>query len=390
MSPGSSTGSTTGSSTEEVVEGLLEEARDTAGLDDFGDDSFREGLGLLVETYAGNDYDEAGIRHCHNRLGGLLAERLRIEHAWAEHPEIRDVAITAPMFLTGLPRTGTSALLNLLASDEAMRPMALWEGLNPSPLPGNPSKTEDPRYTTMKEFLDHVYDKSPEFGAIHHTTADTPEECVHLLNHTFADVQFGIEVLMEPYASWFRAQDHHASYLYYADILRMLDWQRHGERFLLKTPAHLWALEILVEMFPDASIVITHRDPLECVASYASMMQALMNGRTVDPTELGPVVLEYLAAKMDHALEVRAAIDPSRIIDISYRDLVADPVAAARAIYMHFGIEVTDSLERSWADHVADHPQGEHGSHDYSLEGYGLTEGRVRDRFADYLDSLGG
>jgi hypothetical protein len=370
------------------LEELLDDARRSAGLDDFGDDVFREGLQVLLDTYDRNDYDEAGIRQCHARLSGLLAERLRIEHAWATHPEIRDVPITSPMFLTGLPRTGTSALLNLLAQDPAMRPMALWEGINPSPLPGNPAKEDDPRYTVMKEFLDHLYEKSPDFGAIHHTTADTPEECVHLLNHTFADVQFGVEVLMEPYASWFRAQDHRASYRYYADILRMLAWQRPGERFLLKTPAHLWALEILVEMFPDCSIIITHRDPLECVASYASMMEALMNGRTVDPRELGPVVMEYLAAKMDHAMACREQIDPDRIIDVQYTDLLADPAEAARTIYDHFSIPATAELERAWADHVGTHPQGEHGSHDYSLAGYGLTEGQVRDRFAAYLESV--
>ena len=110
-------------------------------------------------------------------------------------------------------------------------------------------------------------------------------------------------------------------------------WQRPGERFLLKTPAHLWALEILVDLFPDCSIIITHRDPLECVASYASMMEALMNGRTFDPPELGPVVMEYLAAKMDHAMACREQIDPGRIIDVQYTELLADPAAAARTIY---------------------------------------------------------
>lgn len=369
------------------IDALLDEAREVAGLDDFGDEGFREGLGLLLETYPKNGYDDAGIRRSRKRLRGLLAERLRIEAAWATHPGIREMPITAPVFLTGLPRTGTSALLNLLAQDPAMRPLALWEAMNPSPLPGNPPKDEDPRYTAMKEFMDRVYDKSPDFDAIHHTTPDTPEECVHLLNHTFADVQFGVEVLMEPYGSWFRSQDHRGAYRYYADILRMLAWQRPGERFLLKTPAHLWALDILVEMLPDCSIIVTHRDPLECVASYASMMEALMAGRTVDRTELGPVVLEYLAAKMDHALECRKALDPERIIDVRYTDLLADPVAAARDVYDHFSIPVSDGLDESWSNHAHAHPQGEHGSHDYDLTEYGLTEAQVLERFSAYLAS---
>jgi hypothetical protein len=367
------------------LEDILAEARRSAGLEDFGDDDFREGLSVLLETYRTNGYRDSAYRQLRGRIVGLLAERLRIEDAWAQHPEIRDVPIVGPMLLTGLPRTGTSALLNLLARDPAMRPMELWEGMNPAPLPGRPPKEEDPRYTGLKEFLDHLYTENPEFGAIHHTTADTPEECIHLLNHTFSDVQFGVEVLMEPYGSWFQTQDHAPSYRYYADILRMLQWQRPGERFLLKTPAHLWALDILVDLFPDCSIIITHREPVECVTSYASMMEAMMEGRDFERHELGPVVMEYLAAKMDHALACREHIDPARIIDVEYADFIADPVSTARAIYDHFGLPVSQDLEQAWEAHVAAHPQGEHGEHEYTLEQYGLTEAAIRDRFATYL-----
>lgn len=364
------------------IDEILADAKAFAGLDDFGDDAFREGLAVLLETYSTNRYTERARRQLRRRIVGLLAERLRIEEAWKQHPEIRDVPIVAPVYLTGLPRTGTSALLKLLAVDPAMRPIALWEGTNPAPLPGRPPKEEDHRYTELKAFLDHVYAENPSFGAIHHTTADTPEECIHLLNHTFADVQFGVEVLMEPYSSWFRAQDHRASYRYYADILRMLQWQRPGERFLLKSPAHLWALDVLVELFPDCSIIITRRDPVESVASYASMMEALMSGREFDRRELGPTVLDYLAAKTDHAVACRRRIDPGRILDVEYSDFVSDPLAAVRSIHGHFGLPVGTELEQAWSAHIAANPQGGHGAHEYALEEYGLNEAMVRDRFA--------
>ncbi|MEZ5171279.1 MAG: sulfotransferase [Acidimicrobiia bacterium] len=365
---------------------LLDEARAASGLSDFGSDDFRVGLEKLLETYDHNGFDEDARRHNRGRLLGLLSERLRIEDAWARHPEIRDVQIDAPMYLTGLPRTGTSALLNLLSQDPAMRPMELWEGMNPSPLPGNPAKEDDPRYLGIKAFTDQLYDENPDFARIHHTSADTAEECIHLLNHTFQDVQFGIEVLMEPYGSWFREQDHRASYLYYADILRMLQWCRPGERFLLKTPAHLWALDILVDIFPDCSIVITHRDPVECVGSYASMMESLMTGRSFDRRDLGPTVMEYLAAKLEYSQRCRAGIEPSRIIDIGFTDLVADPVGAVQRIYGHFGIPMTPELEQAFADYTAAHPQGEHGTHDYRLDEYGLSEQQILDRFAFYTE----
>ncbi|KAA0236213.1 MAG: sulfotransferase [Actinobacteria bacterium] len=369
---------------------LLREAIEATGLSDFGSDDFSEGLQVLLETYDHNGFDEDGRRHSRGRLLGLLQERLRIEHAWKTHPEVREVQIVAPMYLTGLPRTGTSALLNLLAQDPAMRPLELWEAMNPSPLPGNPPKADDPRYQVIKEFTDRMYEQNPGFEAIHHTGPDTPEECIHLLNHTFADVQFGIECLLEPYGSWFQAQDHRASYTYYADILRLLQWSRPGERFLLKSPAHLWALDILVEMFPDCSIVITHRDPVECVASYASMMEAMMSERRFDRHDLGPAVMEYLARKTEYSLACRDSLDPARILDVYYRDAVSEPLATVARIYAYFGLPLDADLEHTFADHSGSHRQGEHGTHAYRLEDYGLTEETIGERFLAYTDRFPG
>jgi len=258
--------------------------------------------------------------------------------------------------------------------------------MNPSPLPGNPPEDEDPRYLGIKAFTESVYEQMPDFDKIHHTSADTPEECIHLLNHTFSDVQFGVEVLMEPYASWFRERDLHDSYRYYADLLRMLQWRAPGERFLLKTPAHLWALDILVEMFPDCSIIITHRNPIECVPSYASMMDALMIGRDFDRTDLGPVVLDYLATKVDRSLEARERVDPRRIIDLQFVDLNADPIGTVRQIYGHFDLEMTPELDEAFTAYAGRHTKGEHGEHEYTLDEYGLTEDMIMKRFARYVE----
>lgn len=366
---------------------ILTEARRQAGLDDFGPDDFEEGLRILIETYNRAGYDEHGQHRNRARLLSLLIERLKIEEAFTEHPEIRDETIVAPVYLTGLPRTGTSALLNLLARNPTMRPIALWEGMSPSPLPGNPAKAQDPRYIAQVEFITALYEQNPDWGRIHHTSADTPEECIHLLNHTFADVQFGVECLMEPYGSWFQRQDHRASYVYYADLLRMLQWRRPGGgRFLLKSPAHLWALDVLVEMFPDCSIIVTHRDPVESVGSYASMMDSLMTGRVHERRDLGPVVLEYLARKVEHSLRCRETIDGARIIDVAYTDFVADGVGTTEQIHSHFGIEMTPGLERDLTEYAAAHPQAEHGTHDYDLDDYGLSAQMIRDRFGSYID----
>ncbi len=369
---------------------LLAEACAATGLADFGDERFREGLRLLVESYLANGFEARRLRRERRRLVQLLATRLRVEEALRRHPEIRERQIRAPTFLTGFPRTGTSALFNLLAMDPAARPLLLWEGIFPDPLEGLAPGQADPRLEALRAHYERGKEKNPEFTKIHEVRADGPEECVLLLAHTFCDVQMGIEPLLEPYGSWFQAQDLRAPYAYYHDLLRMLDWQRPGERWLLKSPAHLWALDVLVERFPDAGIVLTHRDPLEILGSYCSMMAALMTGREAfDARALGPVVLEYLARSMERALAVREQSDRRRFLDVDYQAFVADPVAAVERIYAAFALPLPPRALKAMRAHVGAHPQHRHGEHAYSLESYGLRPEQVRERLADYAARFG-
>ena len=368
------------------IDSVLNEAREKTGLNDFGQDDFIEGLRVLLETYDNNGYSEKGRKRNCRRVVDLLAARLRIEQAFKDYPQIREEEIRQPMYLTGLPRTGTSALLNLLANDPAARPLKLWEGLMPDPCENFRHGIEDPRYRMMKDWQDEQNRKNPDFSKIHHTTADTPEECIHLLNHTFRDVQFGVETMMEPYGSWFQQQDLRPSYHYYADLLRMLQWQRPGDRWLLKSPCHLWALDIIDEMFPDACMIITHRNPLEAVSSYSSMMAAMMKEREFDTRELGRVVMEYLAKKVESSLKQREHIDSARILDLQFNDFVADSVGFVHGIYDYFKLPMSTTAEKQIAQYAADHPMGKHGKHEYDLEQFGLSEKQVLERFAFYIE----
>ena len=371
---------------------LLAEAVTATGLTDFGSADFKPGLQTLIDTYTHNGFDERGLKRNRKRLVKLLQVRLKIEAAWKQHPDIRHIQINAPMLLTGLPRTGTSALLNLLSQDLAARPLKLWEGMSPDPLPINPDtghvppEQEDPRYLGMKQFYEEAHQKNPDFDKIHYTTADTPEECIHLLNHTFQDVQFGVETMMEPYGSWFQQQDHLPSYRYYADILRLLQWQRPGERWLLKSPAHLWALDCLTQLFPDCAIVITHRNPLECVTSYASMLESMLIGRQFDRQQFGPVVMEYLARKVESSLAQREHIAPERILDLQFNDFIADGIGTVKRIYQHFHLPMSADTEQRFQRYADAHPMGKHGKHDYRLEEYGLTRDQILNRFAFYIE----
>ena len=208
-----------------------------------------------------------------------------------------------------------------------------------------------------------------------------------LLAHTFCDVQNGIEPLMSPYREYFEGSDLRESYAYYADLLRMIQWQRPGERWLLKSPAHLWAIDALVEMFPDVCIIQTHRDPMQILASYCSMMEALMSIReTVDRKELGRSVLEHLGKLMDRGLDSRDRSGGERFIDVDYARFIEDPLTAVRAIYDHFDIEMDDATTAALEAHVSSNPRGKHGKHEYDLSQYGLSAGHVRERLGGYLE----
>ena len=369
-------------------ESLLAEARAQAGLSDFGDAGFRAGLRVLLETYEGAaNLSPAGRKRTRRRLVQLLATRLRVEEAWKRHPEVRALPIRRPVYLTGLPRTGTSALFNLLGADPSHRPLLLWEGLFPDPLEGLPPGATDPRLEWLRKRNERDREKNPDFDKIHYVTADMPEECVLLLAHSFCDAQMGIEPLMEPYGSWFQRQDLRPAYRYYADLLRLLQWQRPGERWLLKSPAHLWALDVLVELFPDACILWTHRDPLQMLGSYCSMMAMLMAIRaSFDPKQLGPAVLEYLARSLERGLAARDRLGARRFFDVDFRAFSADPLATLRRIYAHFELELGAETERRLAAHVEANPKGKHGAHDYSLEEYGLSAEAVRERLRFYSE----
>lgn len=367
--------------------GVLEDARRATGLEDFGPGEFREGLRMLLRTYDENPFNEKRRARQRQRLVQLLSTRLRVQEAFRKHPEIHERKLRRPMVLTGLPRSGTSALFNLLAKDPAARPLLLWETQFPDPLEGLEPGAPDPRRDAVEAHFARGRQRNPEFTRIHYASADTPEECVLL--HAFAlhGVQMGIEIFLEPYASWYRAQDLRGMYAYYADLLRLLDWQRPGERWLLKAPAHMWGIEALVESFPDVAIVWSHRDPLSCTASICSMTHTLMKHQLeVDPKQLGPRVMEFYAASLERGLAARARCDPARFVDVTHDEFLDDSLKVVERVHGHFGLPLEASARAAFAEHVASHPKGEHGAHEYALEQYGLTSERVRERFAAYLE----
>lgn len=369
---------------------LLQSARDATGLDDFGSSFWMPALEALCATYRESiDLSERAMRAEHRRLQRLLNNRLRIMQVLGEHPEIEDISLGEPLILTGFPRTGTSALFNLLGANPTHRPLLLWEGNHPDPL-DPPVDGPDPRMLALASMLERARQAAPAFAAIHEARADGPEECVQLMAHSIAYVQQGFEPLFEPYRSAFFAQDMAPVYEEYATFLRLLQWQRPGERWLLKTPAHLWGLDAIRTHLPGTRVVFTHRDPLRVVASYCSMLAALMQlNEPLNATDFGPRVLDYLARSMDRALDDREAGSAPPIVDVRYKDFVADPLRCIDQIHEELALPLDPTTRQHYERHIADHPQNKHGRHRYDLETFGLTEAQVRRALARYYDTFG-
>lgn len=369
------------------AEVVLEEARKQTGLTDFGPGNFLEALDVLLRTYETHYQTLKGKKKAYRRVVGLLATRLRIAEALRRHPEIRQREIRRPMVLTGLPRSGTSALFNLLGADPSARALLLWETQFPDPMEGLEPGASDPRHDAIEAYYENARKTNPEFTKIHFASADTPEECVLLHAYSLNGVHVGTEPMLEPYHSWYPKQDLHEMYDYYRMLLQMLDWQRPGERWLLKAPAHMWAIDALIDTFPDVSIIWSHRNPLSCTASICSMTYLLLEGQVEISREvLGPIVMDFYATSLERGLAVRDQCDPARFIDVNHDDFVADSLGVVERIYDHFDLSIGPGARAAMEAHISANPKGRHGKHEYRLEDWGLRDEDVISRFAPYIE----
>jgi len=373
------------------VQRLLADACELTGHTDFGL-GFRDNLEALLDMYGSSArYTPRGLKSTRKRLLGLLANRLRIEAAFARHPDIHARRLEAPMYLVGLPRTGTSALLNLLELDTSSRPLRYWESQHPDPSPGLEPGQLDPRLAETRALIEQAYARNPAFAAIHRVRAEGAEECVQLLAHTLGSVQMGIEPLITPYREYFAGQDQRENYRYYVGLLKLLDWQRPGQRWLLKSPAHLWALTAIFESFPDACMIWTHRDPAAVVGSYCSMVEVLSTHReAIDPNEIGAAVLEYLGQCVERGMSQRRACPADRFVDVHHHEFVANPLGVVQRVYAAFGLSLdAGAAARMRAEIELSTANPRSGEHRYSLARYGLNRDQVHGRFRAYMTEFG-
>lgn len=368
---------------------LLDTAMRRAGSDDFGGQEFRDGLRVLLDSVQNEaDLTTLGRLSCRETLIRYLENRLRLTEHRARHPEVAKQVIERPIFIVGLPRTGTTLLFNLLAQDASNRVPSSWEVEWPVPPPERETYATDPRIRDAEKLFANLDRLIPTLPAIHEFGAELPQECVPINAHEMLSVQFNVTFHAPSYQSWLDRQDMVRSYRFHEKFLQHLQSRYMKERWALKSPAHLPAIDALLHVYPDALIIHTHRDPAEVVPSLASLHYAFrcMNSDSVDPARVGRNVVDIWSLYLSRALEARRRHrdKPAQFFDAHFRDTLADPVGLLRRAYEHFGLDFSDETGKRMAAFLAANPRGSRGVHRYVREDFALELGEIRDRFSAY------
>lgn len=357
------------------------------GYDDFGDAEYRKGLRVVLQALEDDPENLALADAVERHAIDALAGRLHSQAGWKADPSSLEARIEAPIFITGMPRTGTSMLHQLLCSDPQFQWMPHWIAMAPQPRPPREAWSEAPEFAAADQALDALFTANPLVRAAHNSEAALPEECIRVMVQSFVTMRFVSTLPLPRYEAWFFEQDEVPSYRRFADNLRLMGG-RSPEPWLLKNPSHAMGIDALLAVFPDARIVVTHRDPVASIASGASMIQRSAGAMWRDHAEIGPHRLR-IWARAAHRLERARRARPDQFLEIGYDQLMTDPIGAAGEIYTRFGLErrpETAEAMRSW---LAANPQGKHGSHTYSLEATGLSAERIAAELAEYNDRYG-
>jgi hypothetical protein len=371
------------------VKALLHAAERRTGLSDWGDTGFQAGLEAFLRAFAERDnLHTFGRFYVQESCIRLLAGRLRIQDELTRHPEILQVPVSRPLFVTGLPRSGTTLMHRLLSLDPAGRPLLFWEALEPAPAPRPETHRTDRRILRVQKSVALLRRLAPQMAAAHLYEAETPEEDNNLFAHGFAAGMLGFMFDVPDYVKWLQQQDLLSGYEYLRNQIQLLSWHFPRRTWVLKSPAHLFGLDSLLAVFPDARVVVLHRDPAQVMpslCSLASSFRAIVSDK-VDPSRLGAEMTEAMAVGADRAVTVRGSTDPDRFCDLSYPDLVHDPIAAARSVYCRFHDSFTTETEGRMRQWLSENPQHKHGVHRYSLEQFGLETDQIHARFARYYE----
>lgn len=379
-----------------TADALIAAARTEAGLTDLHDFDVEPLERFLASVTTETPIGPEGLGGLQMDVVRLLVNRLRHAADLTAHPEIADEAVSDPIVITGLPRTGTTKLQRLMAADPDTQSVALWRLLFPAPLPLPSVGGEDPRVGIAREFQSQLSAAFPEFLAAHTMQADEPEEEALLAQMTFDRLgAFDWFYDTPSYHSWLAGRSQAGAYAYLREILQYLQWQDGGRRdrpWVLKTPLHTGNIGDLLQVFPDATVVHCHRDPVEAVTSFCAFVEIIRRTRghtVIDRQALGTFLLGELSTHWERNLAQRPDLPERQILDVRYADICADPLAAVENIHAARGgkpSEIGVIAMHAWDEA---NPPGAHGRHEYAMATYDLSEDRIRAAFAGYYARFG-
>ncbi len=369
---------------------ILDAACRKTGLHDFGGDEFRQPLELLVHDYEHSAHLHPFGRLCvANLLKTAATNRLLLQAAWKRHPEYLDVPLRRPLYVVGMPRTGTTLLYNLLCQDPAARPLMAWETMFPArTLREEQTENDRPRKFRAKVTIDVMNRMAPSLKSVHAMHADAPEEDGWLMNNTFVSLMFTLNGCIPNYSQYLRELSQaecRRVYEFYATQLQLLQAGDQKRHWVLKSPVHQPTLQALLETVPDAYVVQTHRDPRKVIPSCCSLL-SITRGILSDHHDLqesGREFAERMAYAVRRGMEARERFR-SRICDVSFENLINDPVGVVQQIYGRLGYQFSAEMELAMRKWLAENPQHKHGPHRYTLEQFGLTEADIEHIFAGY------
>ncbi len=374
---------------------LLDEAMQTTGLSDFGDDEFRDGLRVLLDALKGEARLSAfGRAFARGDVLRNLENRLRVTEDLKRHPEILEVEIVAPIVIVSLPRTGSTILHHLMAQDPDNRYVATWECNLLSPPPETSTWDSDPRISKWEQVMAaSLGSEVPDFKAMHPMGAKLAEECLSLMAFDFKSQLFNYQFNVPSYELWLEEQDLLSVYATHRRLLQYLQWRCPRKRWVLKAVGHLWGFKEIFEIYPDARMIQTHRDPLRVIGSLTSLMALglSMSSDKIDACAIGAHWATSWVKALEKSIAFRdsGAVAEERFFDVHYEESMLDPVGMVDRIYTHFGIEFTALAQQRIAAYLDRNPKDKLGAHHYTLEQFGLDPVELKRRYQFYLDRFG-
>jgi hypothetical protein len=375
----------------ETTDALHEMASQATGLDDFGDNAHLPAMEVLLESYAREaQFTPAGVEFHMGAVVGALTARLFSEAAWRANPGYQDVRIERPILITGVARTGTTALNRLLCAPANHQGLDLWLANVPQPRPPRDTWDQHPEYQMVRDSVEALPYSREEFAHIHYVKADLPEECDMLSQQYLMGNMWAATANVPTYQSWLEEQDWTPALERNRANLQLIAMTEPEKRWVLKNPGHLYNLDEFLAIYPDALVVWTHRDPRTSIPSICSVLEKLAPGTSELQTgpHVGPRQLDYYANGVEKAMAARARHPEEQFLDVYYEDFVANPMAIVEQVYDRLGAHLPEQ-DRSVIESEENASKLGHRrpDHRYALADYGLTEGQVRERFTGYLEA---